>query len=235
MWCDVMWCDVMWCDVMWCDVMWCDVMWCDVMWCDVMWCDVRCEATKTEIIWSHNFSPFTYLSLPSFTSLTAPLVPLTRLILLIRRQQVFFYLVTYVQMNPQRLVVPPSLPQIHLNKKQRGWGITPLFSIVYIAPAMIPPLYIYIYIYIYIYLTLSVLTLHLDLALKFPMRWRITSSRTLEIMTFLLLMRNTSRKTRADTERCLTIVFYNVDFLTGTSHPILMLNSHLYQKSETVP
>ena len=132
--------------LLWCDVMWCDVMWCDVRWGEVRWGEVRWEATITEIFWSHNFSPFTYLSLPSFTSLTAPLVPLTRLILLIRRQQVFFYLVTSVQMNPQRLVVPPSLPQIHLNKKQSGWGITPLFSLVYIAPAKIPPLYIFVFI-----------------------------------------------------------------------------------------
>ena len=80
------------------------------------------------------------------------------------------------------------------------------------------------------------LILYLDLKPKFPMRCKITPSWISEIMTFLLLMRNTSRKTRADTWRCPTIVF-----TTSTSLQVLptqygsLLNSHLFQKSQVVP
>ena len=85
LWYDMIWYDVMWCDVMWCDVMWGEVRWGEVRWGEVRWGEVRWDemrwdwvrwgAMKTEICGSHNFSPFTYLSLPSFTSATAPSDP----------------------------------------------------------------------------------------------------------------------------------------------------------------
>ena len=45
------------------------------MWCEVRWGEERWGAMKTEICGSHSFFPFTYLSLPSFTSATAPSDP----------------------------------------------------------------------------------------------------------------------------------------------------------------
>ena len=94
--------------------------------------------------------------------------------------------------------------------------------------------FIHIFIYLYIYHPLCAYTIYLDLDLQFPMRWWITSSRVSEIMTFLLLMRNTSRKPRAYTEKCLAIVFSTSTFLQVSQY-CSFLNSHLYQKSQVVP